>query len=344
MNEIQYASAEEQIAKLKSQNLIIANPVAAKQRLERYGYSNLIKSYRDPYVITTDKGKVFRSDITFEQICSLYTFDKNLRISVMAAMIDLEEHVKEVTADVIAQSFGVSQNDYLQYRNYQNKRKHKRRFSLTGILETLNSTLETDKEPIHHYMEKYGIVPPWILFKSVYFSTTVNFIDQLKKPQQTMLIKKLYSFEDSLSEDEQIRLMMDTLFICLEYRNLAAHGGRIYNYKCRRELNFSNNSNLEGFSLLLQLLHLLNYQMPYKYLYQTLNKQLNKHCNEFPQDVTYLSQILNVNISSHQVVWVTEKSNKYHIHRYCSGLKNAQEIALEKAQKLGFTPCKRCCQ
>lgn len=55
----------------------------------------------------------------------------------MAAMLDLEEYFKEVTANVVAQSFGTHQDQYLEYRNYQNKRKTKYRFSLPGILDTL---------------------------------------------------------------------------------------------------------------------------------------------------------------------------------------------------------------
>ena len=183
MSTLEYASTDKQIEKLKKRNLIIRNENSAQRVLTVYGYSNVIKSYRVPYVITKDNQKFFRSDVTFEQVFSLYTLDKNLRIAVMASMLDLEEYIKETAADVIAQSFGTNQDQYLQFRNYQNKRKSKYRFTLTGILEKLRDTLETDKEPIYHYQTKYGIVPPWILFKSVYFSTIVNFIDQLKAPQ-----------------------------------------------------------------------------------------------------------------------------------------------------------------
>ena len=46
---ILYATAEEQIEKLKRQGLIVDDSAFAKAELELYGYSNLIKSYRDPY-------------------------------------------------------------------------------------------------------------------------------------------------------------------------------------------------------------------------------------------------------------------------------------------------------
>ena len=121
----------------------------------------------------------------------------------MAAMLDLEEYFKEVTANVVAQSFGTHQDQYLEYRNYQNKRKTKYRFSLPGILDTLKKTLDTDKEPIHHYIEKYGTVPPWILFKSVYFSTIVNYIDQLKACERRKMVQRIYNL-DSISEDNPL--------------------------------------------------------------------------------------------------------------------------------------------
>lgn len=113
MDPISYTTVEQQLNKLTSQKLIIENISFARDALNTYGYSNLIKSYRDPYVITSDNKKVYRSDVTFDQIYSLYILDKNLRNAVMATMLDLEEYVKENAASVLAASFGTHQNDYL---------------------------------------------------------------------------------------------------------------------------------------------------------------------------------------------------------------------------------------
>lgn len=288
--------------------------------------------------------KMFRDGVSFEQILSLYTFDKNLRIAVMAAMLDFEEYIKEATANVVAKSFGTHQDQYLQYRNYQNKRKTIYRFSLPGILDTLRKTLDTDKEPIHHYMQKYEMVPPWILFKSVYFSTIINYIDQLKSRERRKIIQRIYNLGD-ITEDEQLELMMDTLFIALEYRNTAAHGGRIYNYQCKRELSATGKkiSSTNGFCLLLRLLNRINYQAPYNYLDRTLSRELNRHCKLFPQDIEYLEKILDLKITTHDIVWVTDKSKIYHAAQYCSGMKKSKEIVLETAKQLGYVKCSKCC-
>ena len=304
MDEINYTTPTEQIEKLRSQNMIILNEDFAKEQLQQCGYSNLIKSYRDSYTLVSSNGrKIYRSGITFEQVLSLYTLDKNLRNAVMSAMLDLEEHIKEAAANVVASSFGVHQDRYLQFRNYRDKSKRKRRFSLAGILETMQKTLKTDKNPIFHYSSVHGIVPPWILFKNIYFSS-------------------------------------------LEYRNLAAHGGRIYNYECKNKLRViqNTNSNFHGFSLLLLLLSFFKYSSPFEILNDALTKELNRHCNLFPEDITYLGQILNVNITISNNVWVTGRSKKYHRDKHCSGILNAKSIDVKAAETQGYTPCKKCCK
>lgn len=348
-NEILYTSVEQQLEKLKSQNLIILDENDAKEKLALFGYSNLIKSYRDPYIVVSNGKKIYRSGVTFDQICSLYILDKNLRNAVMASMQDLEEHIKEAAADVVAKSFGVHQDQYLQYKNYQNKNKRKRRFSLPAILDTMKASLDTDKEPIHHYFTKYGTVPPWILFKSIYFSTIINFIDLFKVPELDQMVTRIYNVEEiKLPLDSLRKLMMDALFICMDYRNRAAHGGRIYNYDSNNRLRtdeifgLKQDMNICGFSKLLFLLNLFNYPNPFQRLDAALQNELTRHCSDFPQDVTYLGQVLNVNIVPKKVVYVSEKSNKYHFGPHCSGINNVHELSVEDAIEKGYVGCKRC--
>lgn len=345
--EIIYATPEQQIEKLKSQHLIIENEKLAKERLHRYGYTNLIKGYRNPYTIIVDGKREYRSGVSFEQIFSLYLLDKNLRNAMMASMLDLEECLKEAVSDVIAKTFGTDPADYLQYRNYKNKKKRKRRFSLAGILDSLKETLKTDKDPIHYYQETYGSVPPWILFKSVYLSTIINFIDLLKDTEQAAVAEMLYVPLPFLTVEKKRMLMMDTLFLCQKYRNTAAHGGRIYDLNCaqtvRYEEIFGNAApQTPGFSQILFLLDFLDYKEPRNRLENVLCSEVNRHCNLFPQDVTYLGQILNVDITQTTYVYVNQQSDRYHSDPYCSGIMDPVRMTLDEAVKNHFIPCKRC--
>lgn len=346
-SEIIYSTVEEQVKKLKSQNLTIADEDFAAATLKWYGYSNLIKSYREPYVIDNGETKMYRDGVSFEQIASLYLFDKSLRNSVMSAMLDLEEHIKEISADVISATFGVHPDQYLQFRNYRSLRTHIPRFTLKGLLDTMHKTLETDKDPIHHYATEHGIVPPWILFKSIYFGTIINFIKHFKPAEQTKVARRLYGGDLGLSEQQLRYLMIDTLFIANRYRNLAAHGGRTYNYDCSnkfraKEIFGDKAPSTKGFSLLLFLLSLLDYHRPFEILKNSLDEEINRHCQSFPSDVTYLTNVLHVNIESHSWVYVTRGSNKYHSNPHCSGIKNANKVEYEEALSHGYTPCKKC--
>lgn len=181
----------------------------------------------------------------------------------------------------------------------------------------------------------------------------INFIDQFKIAEQNKLIHKLYdtdSISDSISlEEANLRmLMIDTLYICLGYRNKAAHGGRIYNYNCPNVLRVheifgdSFSFNVNGFSQLLFVLSLLDYQSPYIGLQDILNEEVNRHCSKYPQDVTYLGQILNLDIISQTIVYVSNSSNKYHLIPHCSGIKNTVPLVLEEAKAQNYVPCKRC--
>lgn len=346
MKKLEYTSLEDQINKLKEQGLIINSVESAKSALKLYGYSNLIRGYRDPYMVYVDGKRQYRNGVTFEQIVSLYLIDKNLRNAVMASMLDLEEHLRVMAAEVIGTSFGIDQNDYLRFKNYRDHHKKQHRFTLSGILERMNDAIKTDKDPIHYYYSKYGIVPPWILFKSIYFSTLVNFIHCFKPKQAQALFALVYPGLDSSAPEGKI-LMMDTLFLSLEYRNLAAHGGQIYSHICKYELNPLGKYSTQvlespGFRQLLMLLELLGYKNPYDLLNNTLNGEINRHCTLFPDDVTYLSRLFNINIVRHDYVYTSANGKIYHSDPHCSGMHNAITVDYADVAKTGLRPCKRC--
>ena len=159
-SKINYSSPEYQLEKLKNNHLIIEDETGAIIALKFYGYSNLIKSYRDPYVVQKGDHKEYVSSVSFGQILSLFYLDKSLRNNVMAAMQDLEEFIKEIIADVLAKSFGTDPENYLKFSNFRDRKTSNTRFSLKSVLRKAKKGLSSDKEPIKHYREKYGCIPP----------------------------------------------------------------------------------------------------------------------------------------------------------------------------------------
>lgn len=350
MQEIPYSNVEQQIEKMKEQGLNISNEEFAVSQLKCYGYSNLIKSYRAPYIIKGEDGKKrYRSGVSFEQIYSLHELDRNLRNAVMAAMLELEEYIKEQSADVIAKAFGTNQEDYIVFKNYQNKKKRIEKYRLGSILDTLREKLTTNKDPICHYYTNYGVVPPWILFKSLYFGTIVNFIELFKKAEQTELMKRFLCYEYiDLPEDKARILMMDILFISMEYRNNAAHGGRMYDFRPKNALHVGDiwggeiKNTYPRYTSFVELLKFLKNNNPYNCLESVLSSEVNRHCGLFPQDVTYLGQMLNIDIVPCDRVYVATNSGKFHRNPNCSGIKERITMEYNEAKEKGYIPCKRC--
>ncbi len=349
-----------QIEKLKQKGLIVSDIVFATEMLETYGYYNIINSYKEPYIFTDENNKKrFLPNTTFEQLFSLFELDHHLRNSVIIAMIDIEEHLRATAAEVISASFGTDINQYLCRKNYQNRKIKDPRFSLDRILASLKQTADTNMSyPIKYYRDKYNTVPPWILFKGIFFSTLVNYIRLFKSTEKDLMIHRVFGIRNDIKMPDGIRnIFISTLFLFLEYRNLTAHGGRIYNYHPKSSLYLTKQDiyelndflpsphtilNQPGIHQLLISLQLYRYQVPFEYIIDTLNSEIDRHCQSYPSDVGFIKTITGVEISALPVVWVAFNSKVYHNSSKCGNSKNLHEILLKEAIERGFTPCQRC--
>ena len=353
---IRYTTPKQQIELLKSKGLLFDDEEQAEKYLEEYGYYNIINGYKTPYIENTRGVNKYIPGTTFEQIFSLFVLDHNLRNSIMAAMLDLEEYLRAATAEVIAHSFGTDHNNYLKWNNYRDRYVTNNKFSLRSILGTLQQNITSGKDPIKYYREKYGLVPPWILLKGTYFSTLINFIRLFKNKQKQELIRKIYSLNAEYCELECIKkLFSDTLFLCLEYRNCAAHGGRIYNFSAKNAKDIIENPELfehfpdiehlkdtQGISQLIILLSTFDYETPINILQGALHEEINRHLHLYPNDKEYIEKIIGFELTAHIPVWITANSNKFHFSPTCSGLKSPNKISYEELDLNTYQPCKRC--
>lgn len=350
-----YTTSEEQIAHLKQKGLIFDNESSAKKNLDRYGYYNIINSYRGPYQTYVDGEKVYLADTTFEQIFSMFLLDHNLRNSIMASMLDLEECLRAATAEVIAKNFGLDHSLYLNFRNFTDRPSTNPKFTLRNILGTLRNNIYSGKDPIRYYREQHGIVPPWILLKGTYFSTLVNLIKCFKHDQKQQLLHLLVSNLTDEIDSEIVSLFQTILFVCLDYRNAAAHGGRIYNFQsshagklkitdkiadCFPPLNGADaQAEIHQF---VNLLSIFRNKQPQQIIANTLGEQINRHLKIYPRDISLLSQNLGVQISQETYVFINKKTGIYHFNPTCSGISNAHRLSMSTKIITRYHPCKRC--
>lgn len=345
-NTFPYTTPEQQIQKLKEQKLIFSDEEAAKRALKIWGYYNIINGYREPYLIREYGQKRYYPGTTFEQIFGLFQLDHSIREGVLTAMIDLEEHLRAVVADIVAEDFGTDHHLYLQNNNYRDKFVRNPKFRRNNILANMKDTAEhADTQPIKYYREYHGIVPPWILLKGVFFATLTNFIRFFKSAQRTKLVHALYG--NDVPDDEldfYKDLLADTFSMCVEYRNCAAHGGRIYNYIPKSTIRSLEGSEFaHGLPQLLHVLSLLEYDLPYKKLDSAVASALNNYCPMFPNDLELLENAMGLHIYKENQVWINPNTHKYHSIQHCSGNHTSIRIPLETAKELGYSACKKCC-
>ncbi|MFQ8776910.1 MAG: hypothetical protein ACLR78_05050 [Roseburia sp.] len=92
-------------------------------------------------------------------------------------------------------------------------------------------------------------------------------------------------------------------FACLDYRNCAAHGGRIYTFEPKNANAINDNDELfellpeledlrhrHGISQLLTLLSTFSFDGPFSTLNHTLTQEINRHLSLYVQDKDYLEQ------------------------------------------------------
>lgn len=358
MCEIPYSTVEEQVKKLESKKLIINNKSFAYEKLTQYGYYNIINTYKEPYTHIKDGKEYFNEGVTFEHIYSLFVFDHNIRNNIMASMLSLEEILKASVSDILSSVFGTHHDEYLQLEHFSD-RNCKRRFRLRPMLDKFRETIQSiDKEPIKHYRDDRNCVPPWILMKNVFLTDLVNFIKLFRSSEKEDLAKKLYPNAEQLDDFEYLKnLMSDTLALCNEFRNLAAHGARIYNYQPTSNIrideerinvlkyvspNISSLAYTHGISQLLLTLDFLKYREPYDIIRNSLDSEINRHLTDYPEDIQLLSDIIGVVIHHIPMAWYKENGKCYHSTPLCSKLKKPIKMPLADIEAMGYSKCKRC--
>lgn len=304
-----FTTFEQQIKILKGRNLKFVSEETALIALRREGYYSIINGYKDPYVEIVDEKEMYREGVTFEQIYSLYSMDRQIRGRLMDAMLEFESNLRTAVAHTIGEAFTADQTKYLNRSNYKLGKKRNDVYQLDDILNKFNKILCDDVQPMKHYRETYGNIPPWILLKGASFGNLVNFVKLLKSEQKDRVISLIYDIPVSFvqTNTDIKNLFMDTLFVCLDYRNRAAHGGRIYNFTSASKFRYNpllhNTLKItpadyrvgKGHSGLLPLLSALSNmdnKNPSIALVVAFNMFLEEHCDIYPEDRPYLEQYL----------------------------------------------------
>lgn len=327
-----FKSIDEQISILKNdRNLLIRDLEAAKSHLIRYGYYEIINGYKDHFLIDpTDDNKGYKNDADFEHIYSLFLLDNSFRTIILSGLEEFESTFKQSLAYAISLKISENQHNYLAISHYnRGKTYHFRRHGRlidtndrNNLLHKLNKVIDSDIEPFKHYREEHGNVPPWIIVKGLSFGQTI-YLFSLSKPEvRNYVIARMLkmitdeSLVNTLEADFKIKQGFgDLLDLYLDYRNLTAYGGRVYNHQSRKHAlrpnskliyrepiiskKPSNRHNLKyrsSVGVLIQSLKLFSNSDPYNHIKAGVLQLLGTHCRAYPQDMDFLKSTMELDL------------------------------------------------
>ena len=217
----------EQIKKLKIEKALrIDDEPYAINALKHIGYYALISGYKDLFKDNTT-GQ-YLSTARFEDIVSLYLFDESLRELFLRYLLKIERHLRSLISYYFTELYGESQAYYLDRNNYNYTTSTSRNINrlVTTLSNLANSN--TDYSYINFNRQHYQNVPLWVLINAVSFGT----LSKMYQYSSHSIRSKVSHEFDYLNERELERI----LSVITKFRNVCAHGERLYSYITRNDI------------------------------------------------------------------------------------------------------------
>ncbi len=227
MQEKQFKNLEEQVEIFKHKGMIINDERYVKEVLLRENYF-FLNGYRHLF-LKSEEDRTFKKGTTFEEMYSLFLFDRSFRNVIFKYLLVIENNLKSIISYQLSKKYGYRERDYLKEKNFTKApdkqaqlndllKKMKRQIRVNGSQHT--ATL--------HYVSNYGYIPLWILVKVLSFGI-VSEMYQILKTEDQNEIAKIYGIEPDV--------FTVYLPILANYRNLCAHEDILYENKTQKAIN-----------------------------------------------------------------------------------------------------------
>ena len=246
-----FKTYNQQLRILRNRGLIISNGSKAIRILERENYYTLINGYKFFFLERDSNGKPvsperYKSGTTFEEIYTLFLFDRELRNCILEYLLIFESSIKTKLSYRFSERFKEA-HDYLIYKNYTNNPLKTK--DVLSVIATLSSTLKSKSknQTIKHYLDIHGSVPLWVLVKYLSFGN-LNYLYNTYSETLRNTIDKDFSIAYKRDYKESIHItpdILDSIFQSANfYRNVCAHEERLYNFRIRKKPSIRAISNI----------------------------------------------------------------------------------------------------
>lgn len=222
-----FKTIDEQVEILKSKGLVIDDEANAKDILLRENYF-FLNAYRSVF-ISHDGTRKFIPGTTFDELYSLFKFDRQIRNIIFKNILIIENNYKSMLSYVLSKSYGYKERDYLNPNNFDNtKAKSKQINDLLRKLKRQIRINATQNRATSHYINNYGYIPLWVSVKVLSFGIISELYSVLKPEDQNQLA--------SMYHIKSIDLL-NYLPILANYRNLCAHEDILFDHRTQKAID-----------------------------------------------------------------------------------------------------------
>ena len=187
--------------------------------LERENYYSVINGYKEPFIVCGRSPETFIPKTKFDELYSVFTFDRNIRSIYLKFILKAEHQIKTVIAHEFSKLYG--HDNYLKLDNFDSSTNEKIKNVLETIkrIQTALSNQMGKSNEITHYMSTYGYVPLWVLVNILTLGEMSYFYLNMKPHDKNEVAKQF-----KIKPYEMSKYMKNLTLA----RNLCAHDERFY--------------------------------------------------------------------------------------------------------------------
>lgn len=235
-----FKTLNEQIDIMRNKGLVIDNEKYAKEVLLRENYF-FLNGYRHIFLKSANN-KVFIDGTKFEEMYSLFLFDRKLRNILFKNILIIENNLKSIISYQLSKKYGIKEHQYLNPSNFNYT--HEKKKQVTDLLGKMKRQIRnnaTQHSATQHYVENYGYIPLWVAVKVLSFGIVTELFTILKKEDQ-------YEIVDFYNVD--IKDFINYTALLSNYRNLCAHEDIVFSNRTQKYIDDTKYHRLLNISLL----------------------------------------------------------------------------------------------
>ena len=223
----EFKNLDEQIVIMEYKGMTIPDKDYAKDVLLRENYF-FLNGYRHLF-LKSETDKKFIPGTSFNELYSLFLFDRQFRNIIFKNLLLIENNVKSIISYQLSKKYGYKENEYLKPKNFTNNPLKVRQ--VQDLVKKMKRQVRTNAKQhtaTSHYINNYGYIPLWILVKVLSFGIVGELYSILKKEDQEA-IASIYNLP--------VDTLTNYLPILSNYRNLCAHEDIVFENRTQKEID-----------------------------------------------------------------------------------------------------------